>query len=155
MPHIPTYTHWVLLQNLSLKESPNLGERWLNPRRRLKLDSHEDFNTFNLFMFNTFNHNHRLRRHPAHCPSPPSGSFGYANIAAASRDFQFRASSVAVFTKGTKFYGNSNMETKREYFVHYFLYFYLKFRAKHWLACVQTSPIPFVAHSTSGPLMYL
>ena len=55
MPHIPTYTHWVLQQNLSLNESPNLGERWLNPRRRLKLDSHEDFNTFNLFMFNTFN----------------------------------------------------------------------------------------------------
>ena len=40
---------------------------------------------------------------------------------------------------------------KREYFVHYFLYFYLKFRAKHRLACVQTSPIPFVARSTSGP----
>ena len=46
------------------------------------------------------------------------------------------------------------METKREYFVHYFLYFYLKFRAKHCLACVHTSPIPFVARNTSGPLMY-
>ena len=95
------------------------------------------------------------------CPSPSSGSFGYANIAlivpASGRVTWLPIShqQCGRFTKGTKFYGNSNMETKREYFVHYFLYFYLEFRAKHCLACVQTSPIPFVARSTGGPLMYL